>query len=53
MARNMDKYIKDLTTHFVKAGHWALWEKPEEVNGFIREWLVQQGLGVGGGKSRL
>jgi soluble epoxide hydrolase / lipid-phosphate phosphatase len=53
MARNMDKYIKDLTTHFVKAGHWALWEKPEEVNRFIREWLAQQGLGVGGGKSRL
>ncbi len=47
----MDKHIKDLTTQYVNAGHWALWEKPEEVNGYIKEWLAGQGLV--GEKSRL
>jgi pimeloyl-ACP methyl ester carboxylesterase len=44
MARNMHKQIKELTFKSVKTGHWALWEKPEEVNGFIREWLGEMGL---------
>jgi soluble epoxide hydrolase / lipid-phosphate phosphatase len=25
----------------VDAGHWALWEKPEEINRIVKEWMVE------------
>jgi soluble epoxide hydrolase/lipid-phosphate phosphatase len=39
MSANMEKSIPQLTRKEVEASHWALWEKPAEVNGFIRDWL--------------
>lgn len=53
MSANMHKYIPLLTKKQVVASHWALWEKPAEVNGMIREWLIEQGVAEGGSKSKL
>ncbi len=39
MAAKMGERIPKLTRREVKAGHWALWEKPEEVNGILKEWF--------------
>lgn len=50
MAAKMEERIARLTRKEVKAGHWALWEKPEEVNGILREWFERV---VFGGKSKL
>jgi soluble epoxide hydrolase / lipid-phosphate phosphatase len=50
MAAKMQERIGNLTTRQVTAGHWALWEKPEEVNGILKEWF--DGV-VFGGKSKL
>ena len=44
IASMMNANVPDLTTREVGAGHWLLWEKPQEVNGFITEWMEQQGL---------
>jgi pimeloyl-ACP methyl ester carboxylesterase len=35
----MEKWFRSLTKGEVNTGHWALWEKPAEVNRFIAEWL--------------
>ena len=42
----MEKYLPNLTSKTVEASHWALTQKPEEVNGFIRNWLEAQNLGL-------
>lgn len=39
MSQQMNNYLPQLTRREVDASHWALWEKPEEVNGFIRQWM--------------
>lgn len=39
MSVGMEKHLPKLKRYEVSASHWALWEKPAEVNGFIREWL--------------
>jgi soluble epoxide hydrolase/lipid-phosphate phosphatase len=39
LSRGMEKDFRSLTKGEVLAGHWALWEKPAEVNRFIAEWL--------------
>ncbi|KAI9808392.1 MAG: hypothetical protein M1827_007489 [Pycnora praestabilis] len=39
MAVNMGKHLSKLTRRQVNADHWALWEAPEQVNSFIKEWL--------------
>ncbi|KAL2024396.1 hypothetical protein VTK56DRAFT_8207 [Thermocarpiscus australiensis] len=39
MAAAMDRYCDDLVKREVDAGHWALWEKPAEVNQHIGEFL--------------
>jgi pimeloyl-ACP methyl ester carboxylesterase len=39
MAKNMGRSIPRLTRREVDAGHWCMWEKPEEVNAHIGEWL--------------
>lgn len=41
MARGMQNYLTDLTIAEVEATHWALWEKPEEVNSIIKKWIKQ------------
>ena len=50
MAAKMEEKIAKLTRMEVVAGHWALWEKPEEVNAILKEWF--DGV-VFGGKSKL
>ncbi|KAK5089701.1 hypothetical protein LTR24_005970 [Lithohypha guttulata] len=39
MSRQMAARIPRLTRRDVEASHWALWEKPGEVNRHIGEWL--------------
>lgn len=40
----MGDNVPDLTLKNVDASHWLLWEKPEEVNGLVTEWMRGQGL---------
>ncbi|KAF1925722.1 alpha/beta-hydrolase [Didymella exigua CBS 183.55] len=44
MSRGMEKLIPKLTRAEVDASHWALTQKPEEVNTLIRQWLEKEGL---------
>lgn len=40
MTKRMDKFIPDLELHVVKGcGHWILWEKPDESNEFLKDFL--------------
>ena len=39
LSEGMEKWFRSLTRGEVNASHWALWEKPDEVNRFIAEWL--------------
>ncbi|KAI4133273.1 MAG: hypothetical protein LQ338_000331 [Usnochroma carphineum] len=39
MSKAMDGYIPNLTRKSVDAQHWTLWQKPNEVNQIVREWL--------------
>lgn len=39
MSASMGKLCDDLTRHEVNTGHWAIWEAPEEVNGYIGEFM--------------
>lgn len=41
MARGMRAYLPQLTTKEVKAGHWVLWQKPQEANAIIEGWLKE------------
>jgi soluble epoxide hydrolase/lipid-phosphate phosphatase len=45
MSQSMDALIPNLTRGEVAATHWALTQKPDEVNQCIRQWLEGQGLG--------
>jgi soluble epoxide hydrolase/lipid-phosphate phosphatase len=45
MSKSMDAFIPNLTRGEVAATHWALTQKPEEVNQIVRQWLEGQGLG--------
>ncbi len=40
MSQGMEEYCTDMTRRSVATSHWALWEAPEEVNGFIMEFLT-------------
>ncbi|TVY81704.1 Bifunctional epoxide hydrolase [Lachnellula suecica] len=42
MANGMEKWFRSLTKGEVNAGHWALWEKPAEINQYIKEFLFGQ-----------
>lgn len=50
MSRNMDAFLPKLTRAEVAATHWALMQKPDEVNAILAKWLKDQGFG---GKSVL
>lgn len=50
MADKMEEKIPLLTRREIDTSHWALWQKPEEINEMIKEWLVGVALG---GKSKL
>jgi pimeloyl-ACP methyl ester carboxylesterase len=51
MSKNMENFIPKLTRGEVRAAHWALTQKPEEVNAIIHQWFEAQGL-VGKNKKR-
>jgi soluble epoxide hydrolase/lipid-phosphate phosphatase len=40
----MGPNVPEFTAKEVNASHWLLWERPEEVNGIITEWMQGQGL---------
>jgi soluble epoxide hydrolase/lipid-phosphate phosphatase len=40
ISRGMDKWFESLVRKEVDTNHWALWEKPAEVNQHIQEFLV-------------
>lgn len=40
----MGANVPDLTMKNVDASHWLLWEKPEEINDIVTEWMRAQGL---------
>ena len=50
LASRMGERIPNLSRRDVDASHWALWEKPEDVNKHITEWVSNV---VFGGKSKL
>jgi soluble epoxide hydrolase/lipid-phosphate phosphatase len=39
LGAGMGRFCSDLRKAEVQAGHWALWEKPAEVNAVVGEWL--------------
>ena len=39
LAHGMEEHVPRMTTRQVATSHWALWEKPAEVNAAISEWL--------------
>ncbi|KAJ5690685.1 hypothetical protein N7462_005077 [Penicillium macrosclerotiorum] len=39
LGKSMAKHISNLTLKQVNTAHWALWEKPEEVNSILATWL--------------
>ncbi|KAF3916087.1 hypothetical protein ABW20_dc0103197 [Dactylellina cionopaga] len=39
MAAGQGKYIPNLTSTQVEASHWMVWEKTDEVNGIITNWV--------------
>lgn len=46
MARDMEKYLTNLSRGEVNATHWALTQKPEEVNAIVKSWLEKVGFGT-------
>jgi soluble epoxide hydrolase/lipid-phosphate phosphatase len=46
MSKNMGEFLPNLTRGEVDASHWALTQKPEEVNAIVRNWLEKQGFTV-------
>ena len=41
----MTKMVPNLERHIIDAcGHWMMWEKPDEVNALMLEWLGRQNL---------
>jgi soluble epoxide hydrolase/lipid-phosphate phosphatase len=42
MAAKMPEYIPGVEIHLVKeSGHWILWERPEECNAFLKDFLAR------------
>lgn len=39
LGKSMKKEIPNLTLERVDTAHWALWEKPAEVNAILERWL--------------
>lgn len=40
----MENFIPKLTRGEVATSHWAMIQKPDEVNEIIRQWFTAQGL---------
>jgi soluble epoxide hydrolase / lipid-phosphate phosphatase len=41
MAAGMERLVPNLVRKEVVASHWALWERPAEVNQHIKDWFEQ------------
>ncbi|MCJ1465637.1 hypothetical protein MMC07_004256 [Pseudocyphellaria aurata] len=41
MSNGMEKFVPHLTRKSVEAQHWALWERPTDVNRHIKTWLEE------------
>lgn len=52
MAAKMGERIPNLTRGEVVAGHWALWQKPEECNKLIGDWLKEKVFSKAGGSGK-
>ncbi|KAI9845254.1 MAG: hypothetical protein M1837_005010 [Sclerophora amabilis] len=39
MSRHMAHFFPHMTKKNIAAGHWVTWQKPEEVNGILKEWI--------------
>lgn len=39
LGKTMGKNLPNLTTKQVDTAHWALWEKPQDVNAILDNWL--------------
>jgi len=50
LGKSMGKHIPNLTLKQVNTSHWALWEKPEEVNDIISGWLKEEAFADRAGK---
>lgn len=48
LGKSMARHIPKLTLKQVNTSHWALWEKPEEVNEIIATWLKDVAFTEGG-----
>ena len=44
LSKGMEKFIPNMTRGEVATSHWAMIQKPDEVNEIIRQWFVEQGL---------
>jgi pimeloyl-ACP methyl ester carboxylesterase len=44
LGKSMAKHVPNLTIKQVNTAHWALWEKPKEVNSIISTWLKEVAL---------
>jgi soluble epoxide hydrolase/lipid-phosphate phosphatase len=53
MSRGQDKNFVDYTQREVSAGHWCLWQKPEEVNAILKEFLEEKVLSSSSNKPKL
>ena len=53
MASKMGETVPKLTRREVRAGHWALWEKPSECNEILREWFNDVVFRAKGASSKL
>ncbi|KAJ0120877.1 epoxide hydrolase [Diaporthe amygdali] len=45
LSTGMETYFDSLSRGEVDGGHWVMWEKPDEVNGYVDNWLTSSVLG--------
>lgn len=45
LSTGMEAYFDSLSRGEVDGGHWIMWEKPDEVNSFVGNWLNSSVLG--------
>lgn len=45
LSEGMEAYFDNLTRGEVNGGHWARWEKPDEVDSYVGNWLASSVLG--------
>ncbi|KAL9944348.1 hypothetical protein ACHAQF_003936 [Verticillium nonalfalfae] len=42
LAKGMGAHFDDLTTKSVDAGHWALWQRADEINAMLKAWFAEK-----------